>query len=288
MRSIRVVPFSRFQSISDKLHPDTRSSRLTATRGRPWLLVTVCDRVVTDACEGSNTAVRAAVTLQCTARWNDSAYASYKIFLVLVNSWAVFLDPSKMCHKHFSYFLCFFFFILPIFSFADSVKSMTIDSRKVNVISEMHESKNESVVIPNESLKILSSCRKRAPIPLNGPGDRHDLNDDLHTAFSFFHASTVAHHQPACASTLVEAVIWFWRLIFSIGGALTFQSAVNSAVTRGWRGCPSMTYIGISLRIHIVLPNDVITIKKCLTWCLEKYTLFISKSYFATTVFKTY
>lgn len=82
---------------------------------------------------------------------------------------------------------------------------------------------------------------------------------------------------PRRASTLVEAVIWFRGLIFSIGGELTFQSAVNSAVVRGWsgRGHPSMMSVGISLRVRIVLPSGIVMVKKCFTWYLKEYTFYI-------------
>jgi len=137
----------------------------------------------------------------------------------------------------------------------------------------MHQSRNDVVLISNESLEIWSSWRKRAPIPLNGLGDRR--HDDLHTTLSFSLAGM--RDSPRLASTLVEAVIWFRGLIFSIGGALTFQSAVNSAVVRGWsgRGHPPVTSVGISLRVRIVLPTGVITVKKCLTWYLKYIYIYI-------------
>lgn len=153
------------------------------------------------------------------------------------------------------------------FAFADSVKSIHESSMFrwfrvcVNDKRWTHESRNDVVLISNESLEIWSSCGSELQYRL-----MTWETGAMTISIRPFHSLSPAWKNRDSlrpAATLVGAVIWFRGLIFSIGGALTFQSAVNSAVVRGWSGWghPPVTSVGISLRVRIVLSRDIVTVK---------------------------
>jgi len=165
------------------------------------------------------------------------------------------------------------------FAFADSVKLIHESSMfrgfrvRVNDKRWMHKSRNDVVLISNESLEIWSSCGSELQYRLM-TWETGAMTISIRPFLSLSPARKDRDSLRPTA-TLVETVIWFRRLIFSIGGALTFQSAVNSAVVRGWSGWdhPSVRSVGISLWVHIVLSRGIVTVKNI--WRDKEYIFFM-------------